>query len=240
MKKIIKLGIPVFTIITFATVFLIYTGSYYRADPSAVSALLSDQMVTVAQTEYGWFFDGPSENKALVFYPGAKVEETAYAPLLHFLAEQAMDVCLVKMPFHLALFGSNKADDVMALYDYDSWYIGGHSLGGAMAASYAAKKGTPLNGVILLAAYPIKALDSGLLLISIYGSEDGILNMDKLSQSIQFAPDNYKNYVIEGGNHAGFGNYGEQAGDGSADISAKEQQSQTVKLIQQSISLNYE
>ena len=79
----------------------------------------------------------------------------------------------------------------MALYDYDSWYIGGHSLGGAMAASYAAKKGTPLNGVILLAAYPIKALDSGLLLISIYGSEDGILNMDKLSQSIQFAPDNY-------------------------------------------------
>ena len=135
----------------------------------------------------------------------------------------------------------NAADGIAERFpEIKSWYIGGHSLGGAMAASYAAKKGTPLNGVILLAAYPIKALDSGLLLLSIYGSEDGILNMDKLSQSIQFAPDNYKNYVIEGGNHAGFGNYGEQAGDGSADISAKEQQSQTVELIQQSISLNYE
>lgn len=96
---------------------------------SAYAALKSDDTVTVTQTAYGWFFDGPSETDALIFYPGGKVEETAYAPLLHALAERGMDCCLVSMPFRLAVFGVNKADQVMAQYDYAHWYIGGHSLG---------------------------------------------------------------------------------------------------------------
>ena len=120
-----------------AAAFGFYVGDYYR----------------VEQADYGWYLDGPSEEDALIFYPGAKVDEKAYIPILYRFAEEGMDVCLVKMPFHLAFFGMNKAADVMHQYSYANWYIGGHSLGGAMAANYAADHGDRIRGLVLLAAY---------------------------------------------------------------------------------------
>lgn len=213
--------------------FFLYTEQYYHADPLARAALESDATVQVKETDYGWLFDGPSERDALIFYPGAKVEETAYAPLLHLLAGEGMDVCLVKMPFRLAFFGLSKADDLIARYGYSSWYIGGHSLGGAMAANYAADHGKQLTGVVLLAAYATKKLDDSLKVTLLYGSEDQVLNRTKLKEGEQFLPDHAAVRVIEGGNHAQFGNYGEQKGDGKALISAEEQQRLTVERILQ-------
>ena len=203
-------SIPIFVILMFCSVFLVYTEQYYHADAAAFDALRSDDTVKVQQTDYGWFFDGPSETDAMIFYPGAKVEETAYAPLLHYLAGQGMDVCLVKMPFRLAVFGANKADHVMKQHDYVHWYIGGHSFGGTVAANYAAEHSSQLSGVFMLAAYPSKQLDENTQAIIIYGSEDGVLNMAKLAAADQYLPDSGKQYMIEGGNHAQFGNYGAQ------------------------------
>lgn len=231
MKKKLKWLIPILAVFILIIIFLVYTGSYYHADVTAQAALVSDDVVRVSQTSFGWYFDGPSEQDALIFYPGAKVEETAYAPLLNLLAREGMDVCLVRMPFHLAIFGANKAASVMEQYDYEHWYIGGHSLGGAMAANYAAGHGDQLTGLILLAAYPTKPLDKALLEISIYGSEDGVLNMGKIEAGKAYAPEDYREYVIAGGNHAQFGNYGEQRGDGSAAISSEEQQQIVVRFI---------
>ena len=172
---------PMLALAALAAAFLVYAGPYYRADETARSMLESDEEVSVVQTDYGWLFDGPSRADALVFYPGAKVEETAYAPLLRAIAEAGMDACLVKMPFRLAIFGVDRADRVMAAHDYDRWYIGGHSLGGAMAASYASGHASRLAGVVLLAAYSQKLLDDRLSAITIYGSEDGILNRKRLA-----------------------------------------------------------
>ena len=225
--------IPIIVILLVVIVFLVYTEQYYHADESANYALKSDDTVNVTQTEYGWMFDGPSETDALVFYPGGKVEETAYAPLLHYLAGQGMDACLVKMPFRLAVFGANKADQVMQQYDYDHWYIGGHSVGGVMAADYAAGHSSQLCGVYMLAAYPTKTLDDNIKAVTIYGSEDGVLNMEKLENAKQYLPEGSEEFVIQGGNHAQFGNYGKQDGDGNADISSDEQQHRTVELILQ-------
>ncbi len=213
--------------------FLIYTEQYYHADASAYPALKSDESVTVTQTDYGWLFDGPADENALIFYPGGKVEETAYAPLLHLLAERGMDACLVRMPFHLAVFGAGKADRVMSQHDYARWYIGGHSLGGVMAASYAAAHSSKLSGVFMLAAYPSKPLNDNTRAITIYGSEDGVLNMAKLKEADRFLTNDSKEYIIEGGNHAQFGNYGPQDGDGKAVISSVEQQMRTVEFIMQ-------
>ena len=232
MKKRFLLIIPG-VIIMLCSAFLLYTGVYYHADASALAALKSDEYVHVTQTEYGWLFDGPSETDALIYYPGGKVEETAYAPLLHYLAGQGMDVCLVKMPFRLAVFGVNRANHVMRQYDYEHWYIGGHSLGGVIAADYASKHSSELCGVYMLAAYPIKPLDKKTAAIIIYGSEDGILNMKKMTDAKQYLPDGSKEHVIKGGNHSQFGNYGKQDGDGIADISSDEQQRKTVELILQ-------
>ena len=216
----------------------IYVNTYYHADKTAGAFLVSDEQVRVEKTEYGWFLDGPSEENAMVFYPGAKVEETAYAPLLHRFAKEGMDVCLVKMPFRLAFLGIDKASDVMSQYDYENWYIGGHSLGGAMSAVYAADHGNELRGAVLLAAYATKKLDDDLLEIVIYGSEDGVLNKAKTEEGRQFAPStegNYLELVIDGGNHAFIGSYGRQKGDGEARITAEEQQEKIVSLVMDAI-----
>ena len=216
--------------------FGVYVSIYYHADESVEKYLASETGTTkLAETNYGWFLDGPSDENAMVFYPGAKVDEKAYIPLLYRFAEEGMDVCLVKMPFHLAVFGIDKADEVMPQYDYESWYIGGHSLGGAMGAAYAAGHADELRGVVLFAAYATKKLDDSLKEIVIYGSEDGVLRLSKLREGRQFAPKRYFEHVIEGGNHALFGNYGEQEGDGTGLISAQEQQAETVRVVMEAV-----
>lgn len=124
-------------ILLLAASFFAYVSVYYRADEAALGFMNSDESVAVTETRYGWLFDGPSEDAALNFYPGGKVEERAYAPLLHALAAQGLDACLVKMPFRLAVLHGNAAEEVLKAHGYTEWYIGGHSLGGAMAAMYA-------------------------------------------------------------------------------------------------------
>ena len=232
MKK--RICLIIFGVITLLVIaFLLYTGQYYHADKTALAALESDDTVQVTETEYGWFFDGPSETEALIFYPGAKVEETAYAPLLHLIAKEGMDVCLVKMPFRLAFFGINSADQIMQQYDYTSWYIGGHSLGGAMAADYASRNSEDLTGIVLLASYSVNPLDDSVHAISIYGSEDGVLdhNSYEESQDKGYWPEDTEEFIIEGGNHALFGSYGFQKGDRPAEISSESQQRQTAETV---------
>ena len=209
-----KMAAAVLLLIALAAV--LFVTDYYHAGDTAKKALESDT-VQVEKTSYGWFFDGPADDAVFVFYPGAKVEETAYAPLLHSLAENGIDVCLVKMPLHFAVLGMNAADSVFEQHSAEKRYIGGHSLGGAVAANYAAEH--ELDGVILLAAYPTKEVEEPMLMI--YGSEDGVLNMDQVAAAAQYGT--VKEVVIAGGNHAGFGDYGEQAGDHAAAITAGEQ-----------------
>lgn len=221
--------------VVLAAAFGFYAGNYYRADQSVDEYLVSDPLVKVEQADYGWYLDGPSEEDALIFYPGAKVDEKAYIPILHRFAEEGMDVCLVKMPFHLAFFGMNKAADVMSRYSYANWYMGGHSLGGAMAANFAADHGEGLRGLVLLAAYPTKKLPSDLIEILIYGSEDQVLREGAVVEGKQYAPDRYYEYVIKGGNHAQFGSYGVQKGDGKASIPAEDQQKETVRLTMEAL-----
>lgn len=91
-----------------------------------------------------------------------------------------------------------------------------------MAANYAANHGDQISGLILFAAYPTKELYERLIEISIYGTQDGVLNLEKYREGKSFAPDKSYEYVIEGGNHALFGNYGKQKGDGAATITAQE------------------
>lgn len=222
-------------VVVLAAAFGFYVGDYYRADRSVDEYLASDSSVKVEQADYGWYLDGPSEEDALIFYPGAKVDEKAYIPILHLFAEEGMDVCLVKMPFHLAFFGMDKAADVMHQYSYANWYIGGHSLGGAMAANFAADHGEGLRGLVLLAAYPTKKLPSDLIEILIYGSEDQVLREGAVEEGKQYTPSEYYEYVIKGGNHAQFGSYGVQKGDGKASIPAEEQRKETVRLTMEAL-----
>lgn len=231
MKKRAAITLALLLLLALAAAFALWCAVFYRADDTARAALVSDAAVSVARTDYGWFFDGPGEDAALIFYPGAKVEETAYAPLLRQLAERGVDVCLVKMPLRLAVFGADRAGAVMAEHSCARWYIGGHSLGGAVAANYASSHPGGLEGLVLLAAYPTHPLEGALLQISLYGSEDGVLDRARLEAGRRYAPARSEELVIEGGNHAGFGSYGPQRGDGAALIPPAEQWAQAADFI---------
>ena len=230
-KKWAKGILPVAAVVLIAIVFFVYVGIYYHADAAAQKAMASDENVQITRTDYGWFFDGVTEENALIFYPGGKVEATAYAPLLRALAENGFDVCLVEMPFRLAFFGANKADAVLDSAVYAHRYIAGHSLGGVFAANYAADHADKLDGVILLASYTTKDLDPNLKTVLIYGSNDGVLNMEQYKKNRDHVPADATEVVIEGGNHAQFGSYGAQSGDGAAAIGPQQQIGETVAAI---------
>ena len=212
--------------------FLAYASTYARATARAEAALAGSDSVRVTATANGYLFDGPGTEDALVFYPGGKVQCEAYAAQLESIAEKGTDVFLVRMPLNFAFLDMNAADAIIDSndYHYDHWYVGGHSLGGAMAAVYAADRTGELDGLVVLAAYPTKSLRApGFRMLSVYGSEDG--QVDKLRSHADLRPDDYTELVIEGGNHAQFGDYGAQDGDGAATISAEDQQGRAADAV---------
>ncbi len=236
-KKLVRILIIIAAALgVLAAAFFIYVGDYYRVTDRE-KALADTDSVSVSKTGFGYFFDGPGEDAAVIFYPGAKVEDLAYAELLKAVAAGGADCFLVHMPFNLAFFGMNKAGGVMAAYDYDEWYLAGHSLGGAMAAEFAAKNGD-LDGLIFLAAYSATDISDGdFRTLSIYGSEDRVVNTEKIEAGRELVPSGYEELVIDGGNHASFGDYGEQRGDGEAKISAEKQREITANKILEFIEL---
>ncbi|MBP3595697.1 MAG: alpha/beta hydrolase [Lachnospiraceae bacterium] len=212
-----------------------YVNDYYHAEDYVDAYLQSSDTVTVTTKDNIVFLDGAGTEDAMIFYPGAKVEYTAYVPLFYALAEQGVDCFVVKMPGNLAFFGMGKAADIMEEYEYENWYLSGHSLGGAMAASYITKNGEDFDGLVLLAAYATKDLPEHLSMLSVYGSEDKVVNMEKVEAGRAYVPADYTEVCLEGGNHAWFAYYGEQEGDGTAYITKENQQQKTVDVILETI-----
>jgi len=222
--------------------FFIYTSNYYHATAEAVEAMTDTRIVTITYKDDMIIFSPEVDSKkvGLIFYPGAKVEYISYAPLMTKLAQKGVTCVLIKMPFNLAVFNVNAANKAISeLSSITTWYISGHSLGGAMASTYAANNADKLSGIILLGAYPSSDLSkTNLKLLTMYGSNDNVLNKNKLSETKSNAPSNSLYFEIEGGNHAGYGNYGVQKGDGTATISADEQQNIVTEKIVGFIGLN--
>lgn len=135
---------------------------------------------------------------------GAKMEETAYLPLLDQLRRTVLTCVLVEAPFRMAIFDADAAEDVMAQFpDIEHWYIAGHSLGGAMASRFAADHPEAIDGLILLGAY----------LYGDYPPADTFTVYGSLNQSVEDEIDYTENVVeIQGGNCAQFGNCGPRRG----------------------------
>lgn len=212
---------------------IIYLNIFYKASPTIDNYLISNDIIKIEKNKNGILFDGPNEENILVFYPGAKVEYTAYAPLMSELAKQGLDTYIVEMPFNIAFFDINAIEKVKNKYEYNNWFIGGHSLGGVVAAMNIEEYN--IKGLVLLASYPTEKPNCETL--SIYGSNDGVLNIEKYKESTKKL-NQFKEIIIKGGNHAYFGNYGEQKGDNKAAISRTKQQDITVKEILKFVELN--
>lgn len=201
-----------------------YVNDYYHANSDVYDNLTN---VKIINTSNGLLLDGPGSDTALIFYPGAKVEYISYIPMLAELSKDGVDCYLVEMPFNIAFLGQNSADEIINCENYSHYFLAGHSLGGVVASSYV-NSTNKSDGLILFAAYPTSEIQKPVL--SIYGSNDKVLSMDKYDESKSLMG-NLTEDVIDGGNHAQVGNYGRQAGDGESSITSQDQQSQSVNSI---------
>lgn len=210
----------------------VWVESLYPVQEAARAALVPMEYPTVAQTDDAIVFL-PSEAKAgFIFYPGGLVPAEAYAPLMHALAEEGVLCVVPKMPLRLAVLDMSAADGIAEQYPgITRWAIGGHSLGGAMAASYAAKHAEEFDALVLLAAYSTAELPEDLSVVSIYGDADGVMNREKYAEYRANLPEQTAEVVIPGGNHAQFGDYGPQKGDGEAAVSPQEQLVRTLQAV---------
>ena len=222
-KWLVAGGAVLLILAILAGAFLWYVSDYYRAEDVALEVLAQDNGISQRDNLTILSPTAPTET-AIIFYPGAKVEAEAYLPLLDQIRQTGVTCILVHMPFNMAIFDANAAEEVIAQFpEFQHWYVAGHSMGGAMASKFASDHPDQVDGLILMGAdiygdYPDEKA------LTIYGS---------LNQSVEDHIDYTENIVeIEGGNHAQFGNYGPQKGDLPATISAEEQQAQTVAAIE--------
>ncbi|MFW5799488.1 MAG: alpha/beta hydrolase [Spirochaetota bacterium] len=170
---------------------------------------------------------GKLKNTALIYYPGAKVDPLSYVIMLDHIAKNGYRVIIPKMPYRLAIFGIDKAETIIKVNtDIEEWVLGGHSLGGAMASVFAYDNEELLKALIIHASYPPQdknLSNRDFKILSIYGTEDRVIKKDFDSIN-KLLPSTAEIVKVKGGNHAQFGHYGEQSGDGKALISRKEQQ----------------
>ena len=225
-KRVLISIISIFcVVVAILSAFFIYTGIYYHTDEAAVSEYTEAKVgVHCEKADGKYFVYGEQKAAGIVFYPGGKVEYTAYLPLMYALAERGYFCVLVKMPFNLAVLNPNAAKGIAGSRGIERWYIAGHSLGGSMAAQFASKHSSDFEGLILLGSFSANDLsNTQLKVLSIYGSEDKVLNKKKYENYKSNLPADFTEFVIEGGCHAGYGMYGTQKGDGTPAISNAQQ-----------------
>jgi dienelactone hydrolase len=168
-----------------------------------------------------------------IFYPGGRVDPRSYAPLAHEIASEGYLVIIVHMPLNLAVFSPNAAQGVIDAHpEITSWAIGGHSLGGSMAAQYVSSSPSTVKALILLESYPASGNDLSnkqLKVLTIHGTRDGLVSASQIDDSLKQLPQGAVRIEILGGNHAQCGWYGPQPGDLEATITRDDQQRQIVQ-----------
>lgn len=239
-KNVIIVSISLLSIlIIVALSFLFSLLSKYKATSEARRYLNSDENVLVEKVDnYFTFTPKNGEVKrGLIFYQGAKVENVAYAPLLYRFAMDTNTFCvLTKTPFNIPIFSVDEAKKPIEKFtQINHWYLAGHSLGGIAASEYASRHLEQIEGIIFLASYStVDLTNTSLKVASIYGDQDLVLNQSAYQKSKVLLP-SFKEKIILGANHAGFGMYDNQSRDGLAKIDKLTQIKETVNFCQETI-----
>ena len=211
--------------------------AYHAEEP--VSSVERDYDVSVERGYDGYVIRGTDapgvdERVGLVFYPGGRVAPDAYLRTLAPLAaEHDVTVVVPGMPLNLAVLDQGKASDVVAGEpNVTKWYVGGHSLGGAMACRYASNNADVVTGLFLAASYcDVSIRDSGLSTLAVAGSRDAVLNRETFQSNQELLPENATIVEVSGMNHSQFGSYGGQGGDQPGTISTAEAHERVVDAV---------
>lgn len=226
LKKILKIGLLLLLVVGISGSIALKTMTY---QPTSEARTYTENATNEAGTT---IFKAKDEKGAVILYGGGLVEDASYAKLGAGLADHGYTVYLLHSTLHLPILSTGKLQEVIKRYDLKQVYIGGHSLGGVVASMNAALP--QVEGLILLAAYPPDSTDlakSKLSVLSLTASEDKILKWDKYEEAKKRLPETTHYVTIQGGNHSGFGLYGQQRKDGTATISASEQQDEIIRQM---------
>ena len=228
MKKVIKRFVLVvlLLIVVLAIAFYFWAKSAYEPTEEALTYMEESN-------ENELTFGSKEADKGIIFYQGGKVEEEAYAYLGNQLAENGYFVVIPRLTLNLAILDGDKAEGIIERYrGINDWYVGGHSLGGAVASSFAIEHPDVIQGLFFLAAYPIEDMSNGNMpTLTIYGEDDGVAVLSDQKEKESLLSTHSEIHVIKGGNHANYGMYGEQKGDNPASITSKQQINETVKIV---------
>lgn len=195
----------------------------FTAGADAMAAMQSDDLVTVTDATTAIELRPATlaaPTVGLVFSPGALTDPRAYADLLRSVAEAGYLVIILKVPFGLAFAQSGQSAGPIADHpEIAIWAVGGHSLGGVAASSFAADSPGAVSGLLLWASYPSVDLSGTTLQVeSISGSNDLLSTPADIEKSKTNLPPDAMFTEIEGGIHAYFADYGEQSGDGRPEV----------------------
>jgi hypothetical protein len=220
----VVLAVPLVLAAVLSVVLLGYSRPF-GAQADALAAMRTENGVRVVD-RVTWYELVPSVEDArgtpvrpttgLVFLPGARVDPRAYAAELRRVAEAGYLVVVLKEPFGFSIFDGNHAATVIENHpEVAHWVVGGHSLGGTVAASYA-EDDRRVEGLLLLASYPASRLGrTDLRVTSVSGDQDGLATPAKIERSKADLPASTTYVVIPGASHASFASYGRQPGDGT-------------------------
>lgn len=217
------------------------------------------ESVLIEEKNAHYFIDPEQDWKStgIVFYPGGLVEADAYISMLKNLAESGYPVVLLKATADLAIFNVNRASKAIENYpSVDQWVVGGHSLGGVVAAKAVMKNPDLFSGLVFMASYPAGGDDLSAwegAVLSLYGENDEVTTVEDIKNNKHLLPEEkdvdgeiiedsfaYTIYhQIDGGNHSQFGDYGFQKGDGEATITVNEQHEEIVSVILNFLSVNF-
>jgi len=205
----------------------------YQAEAAPLASVRADPGIRITDDAAGIVLapaETPATGEGLVFIPGAKVDPWAYAATLSGLVQDAgVTVVITKPWLNLAFFDVRPVTAFTDLApDIDSWIVGGHSLGGVRACMLA----DDVDGLALFASYCSNDLsESGLPVLSLSGSEDGLSTPAKIDAGRPLLPADAVFVEIPGAAHASFGAYGPQDGDGTPTVSLEDMTAQITATV---------
>lgn len=234
-KRLRWLIVTVFVLIIGMLIWGISWATFARPPlPEAVAALESDDLVEV--TLAPWLTFTPTQVSpatGFIFYPGGRIDPRGYAPLIKAIASGGYLVVVPEMPINMAVFDPNIANEIIEYYpEISHWVIGGHSVGGTMAAQFANTHRDAIDGLAIWASYPAGNADlsgSDLPVILVYGSHDPRVNDSEISERQYLLPDDTLYIRIEGGDHHQFGSYQIDSEEEHATIDRGHQQAQIIR-----------
>lgn len=155
--------------------------------------------------------------RGLVVYPENNVSPAAYAYKMAGVAQSGVVVIIVKTPLNIPQLDTRTLVDFAKLApEVTDWYVAGHGEGGKKACEQA--EGTQYKGIILLGSYCTVMVHDSVKALDIQGGNDRIINKNDADYNATNLAYSSEKQAIPGLNHAGFGNYGKQDGDGQLDL----------------------